>query len=82
MELTRLDLNTLEKLFRNFLEKNETTKSRIAMHIGLNYNNCNKYLDWMSKRQFIIISKNNDEGIIRLSPKGRTFFELLFDKSD
>ncbi|WP_455392860.1 winged helix-turn-helix domain-containing protein [[Eubacterium] cellulosolvens] len=46
-------------------------KTRLQMSIGLNYTTFKKYVEWMLRKKFIVISKERDgHEYIRLTSKG------------
>lgn len=76
--LKRIDWNTVQKIIV-FLHWNSAKKNHVALHCGMNYDYCDRYLDWCRRMRLITFSTRYDNETISLTERGRELYRDEFE---
>lgn len=68
------DLYVVARIIKSLKEKNKVNKTTLAVSTGLAYDKLIKYLDWMAKKGFIVIS---EDGLVVLTKAGVEAYDNL-----
>ena len=68
------DLYVIARIIKSLKEKNKLNKTALATSVGLGYDKLVKYLDWMSKKGFIIVDENE---LVVLTKEGAQAYDEL-----
>jgi len=68
------DLYVVARIIKSLKEKNKVNKTTLAISTGLAYDKLARYLEWMAKKNFIIIDEN---GLVVLTEAGLEAYEQL-----
>lgn len=68
------DLYVVARIIRSLKEKNKVNKTALSVSTGLSYDKLVKYLDWMAKKDFIVIDEN---GLVVLTKAGLEAYDNL-----
>lgn len=68
------DLYVVARIIKSLNERNKVNKTTLATSTGLAYDKLVKYLDWMSKKGFIMIDEN---GLVSLTKEGAEAYDQL-----
>lgn len=74
MSSSKPDLYVVARIIKSLKEKNNINKTALATSTGLAYDKLIKYLDWMSKKGFIIFDDNCS---VVLTEKGSEAYDEL-----
>lgn len=67
VQSSKPDLYVVARIIKSLKEKNKVNKTTLATSAGLAYDKLVKYLDWLSKRGFVVIDEN---GLVILTKEG------------
>lgn len=76
--LKRINWNIVQKIIV-FLHWNSAKKNHIALHCGMNYEYCDRYLDWCRRLKFINFDRDSNSGLIELTDRGRELYRNEFE---
>lgn len=68
------DLYVIARIIKALKEKNKMNKTTLATSTGLAYDKLVRYLDWMSKKDFVVI---DEDGMVVLTSSGLKAYEEL-----
>jgi predicted transcriptional regulator len=68
------DLYVVARIINSLKEKNKVNKTTLATSTGLAYDKLVKYLDWLSKKGFVVIDEN---GLVILTKSGSEAYDEL-----
>jgi predicted transcriptional regulator len=68
------DLYVVARIVKSLMKKNKVNKTALATSTELSYDKLVKYLDWMTKKGFVII---DDNGLVVLTKAGSEVYDEL-----
>ncbi|MCW4002537.1 MAG: winged helix-turn-helix domain-containing protein [Candidatus Bathyarchaeota archaeon] len=68
------DLYVVARIIQSLKKKNKVNKTALALSTELSYDKLVKYLDWMSKKGFVILDEN---GSVVLTEAGSEAYDEL-----
>lgn len=74
-KLKRIDWNIVKNIMKVLYDDGKMKKTNIAMRLGISYDNCLLYLDWLDTMD--LIKRDIDDGgfeLIGLDNKGRDLY--------
>ncbi|MGI0093206.1 MAG: winged helix-turn-helix domain-containing protein [Nitrosotalea sp.] len=76
--LKRVDWDIVQKII-TFLHWNRSRKNRIALHCRMNYEYCDRYLDWCRRMKLIRLNGDGDSELIELTERGKELYRDEFE---
>ena len=74
MQSSKPDLYVVARIIKSLKKKDKVNKTALATSTELSYDKLVKYLDWMSKKGFIVIDEN---GLVALTEAGSEAYDEL-----
>lgn len=68
------DLYVVARIIKSLKKKNRVNKTALATCTELSYDKLVKYLDWMSKKGFVLVDEN---GLVSLTKEGLEVYDEL-----
>ena len=74
VQSSKPDLYVVARIIKLLKEKNKVNKTTLATSTGLAYDKLVRYLDWMSKKGFVVI---DESGLVALTEAGSEAYDEL-----
>ena len=74
MQSSKPDLYVVARIIKSLKKKDKVNKTALATSTELSYDKLVKYLDWMSKKGFVVVDEN---GLVALTEAGAEAYDEL-----